>query len=145
MSDLTANAVIGQAALLAPILAWRNTLGLMIAPETVNLLARSIRSLLVRVRAHCLSRGFSRVDRPGYREVTGIALAVQANRAATHRPTAAATALTARMLIRRTTARPGCAGVVRYGAVTLFGLARSDDAWLRLGRIPEKWPRQPRP
>ena len=62
MSGLTADAVIGQAALLAPILAWRNTIGQMIAPETVNLLAHCIRSLLVRVRAHCLSRGV--VPRP---------------------------------------------------------------------------------
>jgi hypothetical protein len=40
-------------------------------------------------------------------------LAVQADRAATQ-TAAAATALTARMLIRRTTARPGCVGIVRY-------------------------------
>src|SRR5271169_2195986 len=39
--------------------------------------------------------------------------AVQADSAATHTAAAAATTLTARMLIRRTTARPGCAGVVR--------------------------------
>jgi hypothetical protein len=45
-------------------------------------------------------------------------LAVQADRAATQKTAAAATALTARMLIRRTTARPGCA-VVWYGALAL--------------------------
>ena len=69
MSGLTADAVIGQAALLAPILAWRNTLGQMVATETVNPLAHSIRSLLVRVRAHCLSRGL--VPRPPSRLLRG--------------------------------------------------------------------------
>jgi hypothetical protein len=40
--------------------------------------------------------------------------AVQADSAATQ-TAAAATALTARMLIRRTVIRPGCAGVMRNG------------------------------
>ena len=45
-------------------------------------------------------------------------LAVQAGRAAAHTTAAAATTLTARMLIRRTIARPGCA-VVWPAALTL--------------------------
>lgn len=45
--------------------------------------------------------------------------AVQADNAATQ-TAAAATAMTARMLIRPTTAHPGCVGVVRYGAAPLY-------------------------
>jgi len=50
-SDLTAGALIGSAELLAPVSMWRKNLGQMIAAETASLLARSIRSLPVRVRA----------------------------------------------------------------------------------------------
>lgn len=50
-SDLTAGALIGPADLLAPVAVWRKNLGQMIAPEVASLLARSIRSLPVRVRA----------------------------------------------------------------------------------------------
>ena len=50
-SDLTGGTVIGSAELLAPIWVWRKNLGQMIAPEVAFLLARSIRSLVVRVRA----------------------------------------------------------------------------------------------
>ncbi|MFJ3307631.1 trans-sulfuration enzyme family protein [Streptomyces sp. NPDC086549] len=50
-SDLTAGALIGPAGLLAPVAMWRKNLGQTIAPETAFLLARSIRSLPVRVRA----------------------------------------------------------------------------------------------
>ncbi|MBE1579675.1 MULTISPECIES: trans-sulfuration enzyme family protein [Pseudonocardiaceae] len=50
-SDLTAGAVAGPAELLAPIAAWRKNLGQVIAPEIASLLARSIRTLVVRVRA----------------------------------------------------------------------------------------------
>jgi cystathionine gamma-synthase/methionine-gamma-lyase len=50
-SDLTAGAVTGPAALLAAISTWRKNLGQMIAPEVAALLARSIRTLVVRVRA----------------------------------------------------------------------------------------------
>jgi cystathionine gamma-synthase/methionine-gamma-lyase len=50
-SDLTAGALIGPAGLLAPVAMWRKNLGQVIAPETAFLLARSIRSLPVRVRA----------------------------------------------------------------------------------------------
>jgi cystathionine gamma-synthase len=50
-SDLTAGALVGPADLLAPVSMWRKNLGQMIAPETASLLARSIRTLPVRVRA----------------------------------------------------------------------------------------------
>jgi cystathionine gamma-synthase/methionine-gamma-lyase len=50
-SDLTAGALIGPADLLGPVAVWRKNLGQIIAPETAFLLARSIRSLPVRVRA----------------------------------------------------------------------------------------------
>ncbi|GAA3152959.1 cystathionine gamma-synthase/methionine-gamma-lyase [Kribbella aluminosa] len=50
-SDLTAGALIGPAELLAPVAMWRKNLGQMIAAETASLLARSVRSLPVRVRA----------------------------------------------------------------------------------------------
>ncbi|MDN3028603.1 PLP-dependent aspartate aminotransferase family protein [Streptomyces sp. S.PB5] len=50
-SDLTAGALIGPGELLAPVGMWRKNLGQTIAPETASLLARSIRSLPVRVRA----------------------------------------------------------------------------------------------
>jgi cystathionine beta-lyase/cystathionine gamma-synthase len=50
-SDLTAGAVIGRQDLLLPIWNWRKNLGQTIAPEIAALLARSIRSLPVRVRA----------------------------------------------------------------------------------------------
>ena len=50
-SDLTGGAVIGSAELLGPIGTWRKNLGQMIAPEVAFLLARSIRTLVVRVRA----------------------------------------------------------------------------------------------
>ncbi|WP_018602689.1 PLP-dependent aspartate aminotransferase family protein [Mycobacterium sp. 155] len=50
-SDLVAGTVMGAADLLAPINLWRKNLGQMIAPEVASLLARSLRSLPVRVRA----------------------------------------------------------------------------------------------
>lgn len=50
-SDLVAGAVIGPAERLAPVNLWRKNLGQMIAPEVASLLARSLRSLPVRVRA----------------------------------------------------------------------------------------------
>src|SRR5579864_8479268 len=52
-------------------------------------------------------------------------LVVQADRAATQAIAAAAAAFTARIPIRRTTARPGCAGVMRYRAVSCSGGHRS--------------------
>lgn len=50
-SDLTGGAVIGPQDLLEPIWLWRKNLGQMIAPEVAFLLSRSIRTLVVRVRA----------------------------------------------------------------------------------------------
>ncbi|MFF8394770.1 trans-sulfuration enzyme family protein [Streptomyces sp. NPDC016172] len=49
-SDLTAGVLTGPAEHLAPVMGWRKNLGQVIAPETAFLLARSIRSLPVRVR-----------------------------------------------------------------------------------------------
>jgi cystathionine beta-lyase/cystathionine gamma-synthase len=50
-SDLTAGAVMGRQELLVPVWNWRKNLGQTIAPEIAVLLARSIRTLPVRVRA----------------------------------------------------------------------------------------------
>jgi cystathionine gamma-synthase len=49
-SDLTAGAIMGSKDLLMPIWNWRKNLGTTIAPEIASLLARSLRSLVVRVR-----------------------------------------------------------------------------------------------
>jgi cystathionine beta-lyase/cystathionine gamma-synthase len=49
-SDLTAGALMATGALLEPIWAWRKNLGQAPAPQTAALLARSIRTLGVRVR-----------------------------------------------------------------------------------------------
>lgn len=51
-SDLTGGAVIGAKQLLQPISMWRKNLGQMMAPEVAFLLARSLRTLAVRVRTH---------------------------------------------------------------------------------------------
>jgi cystathionine gamma-synthase/methionine-gamma-lyase len=51
-SDLTGGAVIGSKSLLGPIWTWRKNLGQMMAPEVAFLLARSLRTLVVRVKAH---------------------------------------------------------------------------------------------
>ncbi len=51
-SDLTAGALMGSKALLAPVWDWRKNLGSMIAPETAALLSRSLRTLVVRVQQH---------------------------------------------------------------------------------------------
>ena len=48
-SDITAGALMGAKHLLAPVWNWRKNLGTMIAPDTAALLARSIRTLTVRV------------------------------------------------------------------------------------------------
>lgn len=48
-SDITAGALMGSKELLAPVWNWRKNLGQMIAPETAALLARSLRTLVVRV------------------------------------------------------------------------------------------------
>ena len=51
-SDLTGGVVIGPKRLLEPIWGWRKNLGQMMAPEVAFLLARSLRTLAIRVRAH---------------------------------------------------------------------------------------------
>lgn len=56
-SDLTGGVVIGPAKLLQPIWTWRKNLGQMMAPEVAYLLARSLRTLVVRVKAHNESAG----------------------------------------------------------------------------------------
>jgi cystathionine gamma-synthase/methionine-gamma-lyase len=50
-SDLTAGAVMGPSELLKPIWNWRKSLGQTIAPDVAFLLSRSLRTLVVRVRA----------------------------------------------------------------------------------------------
>jgi cystathionine gamma-synthase len=50
-SDLTAGALMGSKALIEAIWPWRKNLGSTPAPETAALLARSLRSLVVRVQA----------------------------------------------------------------------------------------------
>lgn len=50
-SDLTGGVVIGPEALVEPIWVWRKNLGQMMAPEVAFLLARSLRTLVIRVRA----------------------------------------------------------------------------------------------
>lgn len=49
-SDLTAGVLMGSKELLMPVWNWRKNLGSMIAPTTASLLARSLRTLVVRVR-----------------------------------------------------------------------------------------------
>jgi cystathionine gamma-synthase len=49
-SDLTAGTLMGSKSDLLPVWNWRKNLGSMIAPETASLLARSLRTLVVRVR-----------------------------------------------------------------------------------------------
>jgi len=85
-SDLTAGALMGAAELLAPVWNWRKNLGSMIAPEIAALLARSIRTLPVRVRqqndtaqkiAEAMAQHprISRVLYPGLPDFPGHALA----------------------------------------------------------------------
>lgn len=49
-SDLTAGALMGSSELLLPVWDWRKNLGSMPAPGTADLLMRSLRTLVVRVR-----------------------------------------------------------------------------------------------
>ncbi|MCB1710820.1 MAG: PLP-dependent transferase, partial [Halioglobus sp.] len=49
-SDLTAGVLMGSRELLMPVWGWRKNLGSMISPATASLLARSLRTLVVRVR-----------------------------------------------------------------------------------------------
>ena len=85
-SDITAGAVMGRQELLAPIWNWRKNLGQTPAPETAALLARSLRTLVVRVErqnataqavAEAMTRhvGIERVHYPGLPGFHGHALA----------------------------------------------------------------------
>ncbi|HLV76811.1 MAG TPA: aminotransferase class I/II-fold pyridoxal phosphate-dependent enzyme [Marinobacter sp.] len=51
-SDITAGALMTSARLARPVATWRKNLGQLIAPETAALLARSLRTLPVRIRQH---------------------------------------------------------------------------------------------
>lgn len=87
-SDLTAGAIMGSKELLMPIWNWRKNLGTTIAPEVASLLARSVRSLVVRVRqqnanaqavAEAMARHphVARVLYPGLPDFPGYALAAK--------------------------------------------------------------------
>lgn len=87
-SDLTAGAIMGSKDLLAPIWNWRKNLGQMPAPETAALLARSLRTLPLRVRqqnanAHAVAEAMAqdprvaRVLYPGLADFPHAALAQQ--------------------------------------------------------------------
>ncbi|MCF6179059.1 MAG: PLP-dependent aspartate aminotransferase family protein [Geopsychrobacter sp.] len=85
-SDLTGGLVISSAELLAPIWVWRKNLGQMMAPEVAFLLARSLRTLAVRVKAQNQSAQqvakflqqqsqVLRVNYPGLKDFAGHAVA----------------------------------------------------------------------
>ncbi len=85
-SDLTGGTVIGSRALLDPIWVWRKNLGQMMAPEVAFLLARSLRTLVVRVHAHNATAGIiaerlekhpriKKVNYPGLASFAGNSLA----------------------------------------------------------------------
>ncbi|MGA2762676.1 MAG: PLP-dependent aspartate aminotransferase family protein [Spirochaetia bacterium] len=85
-SDLTGGTVIGRKALIEPIWVWRKNLGQMMAPEVAFLLARSLRTLVVRVHAHNVTAGIiaerleshrriKKVNYPGLARFAGHALA----------------------------------------------------------------------
>ncbi len=85
-SDLTAGALMGSQELLMPVWHWRKNLGSMISPATTSLLARSLRTLVVRVRrqnesaqhvAEAMARHpkVARVFYPGLADFPGHALA----------------------------------------------------------------------
>jgi cystathionine gamma-synthase len=87
-SDLTAGALMGSRERLMPVWAWRKNLGTTIAPETAALLARSLRSLVVRVRqqnanarevAEAMAKHpkIARVLYPGLADFSGHALATK--------------------------------------------------------------------
>lgn len=54
-SDVTAGFLLGATELIAPVGGWRKNLGTAIAPETAALLARSLRTLTLRVHAQNIS------------------------------------------------------------------------------------------
>lgn len=85
-SDITAGVLMGSKDLLAPVWNWRKNLGSMPAATTASLLARSLRTLVVRVRQQNLSaqaiaeamngnRAVERVFYPGLPDFPGHALA----------------------------------------------------------------------
>lgn len=85
-SDLTAGALMGSKELLMPVWNWRKNLGSMISPATASLLARSLRTLVVRVHqqnesaqrvAEAMARHpkVARVFYPGLVDFPGHALA----------------------------------------------------------------------
>lgn len=85
-SDLTAGALMGSKELLMPVWDWRKNLGSMISPATASLLARSLRTLVVRVRqqnesaqrvaeAMARHRKVARVFYPGLADFPGHVLA----------------------------------------------------------------------
>ena len=85
-SDITAGALMGSKELLAPVWNWRKNLGQMLSPETASLLARSLRTLVVRVErqnataqavAEAMARhpNVARVFHPGLPDFHGHALA----------------------------------------------------------------------
>lgn len=87
-SDLTAGALMGPKTLIDGVWNWRKNLGTTPAPETAALLARSLRTLVVRVRAQNASalaiaealEGHPRVKRvlyPGLRSFPGHGLAAR--------------------------------------------------------------------
>ena len=87
-SDLTAGALMGPAGLLGAVAPWRKNLGSTPAPETAALLARSLRTLTVRVQAQNASAlaiaeamakhpRVARVLHPGLRSFPGHALAAR--------------------------------------------------------------------
>jgi cystathionine gamma-synthase len=87
-SDLTAGAMMGSRDLLDPVWNWRKNLGQIPAPETAALLARSLRSLVVRVRQQSASAlavarameahpRIARVLYPGLESCPGHALAAR--------------------------------------------------------------------
>jgi cystathionine beta-lyase/cystathionine gamma-synthase len=87
-SDITAGALMGPATLVAAVAPWRKNLGSAPAPETAALLARSLRTLTVRVEAQnasalALARAMqahprvARVLHPGLSSFPGHALAAR--------------------------------------------------------------------
>ena len=87
-SDLTAGALMGSAELIGTVAPWRKNLGTTPAPETAALLARSLRTLPVRVQAQNASAlaiaeamavhpGVARVLHPGLASFPGHALAAR--------------------------------------------------------------------
>ncbi len=71
-SDLTAGAIMGSRELLMPIWNWRKNLGSMIAPEVAAQLARSIRTLPVRVRQQNASAQVIAEAMRAHRRVSGV-------------------------------------------------------------------------